>query len=299
MAAVACVGIAVMDFVFEVESLPVGEGKFYAEGFREIGGGVAANAACAIARLGGDARYIGRLGDDRIGAVILEELSAEGVDTSGVHRAAGIRSPVSAVLVDGDGERLIVNHTPSDLFSGGDETPARQLDGVDAVLVDVRWPSGAAAALQAANQRGIPSVFDFDRPMDDEGKQLLGSSTHVAFSAAALEATSGKATPEAGLTAIAQRTDAWLAVTLGGEGVMWLGDGVVHHVPAFAVEVVDTVGAGDVFHGALALAVAEGNDEAAAVRFASAAAAIKCSRRGARAGAPTRREVDEFLKEFG
>lgn len=298
MAVVACVGIAVMDFLFAVESLPAGDGKFYAKSFREIGGGVAANAAYAVARLGGDARYIGRVGDDRIGTVIVDELIAVGVDTSGVHKFPGIHSPVSAVLVDEAGERLIVNHTSPELFAAGDVLPAQQLDGVDVVLVDVRWPSGAVAAVQAANERSLPSVFDFDRPMDDHDR-LLRACSHVAFSASALEATSGVADPGAGLAEIATRTDAWVAVTLGEGGVMWLDDGVVRHLPAFEVDVVDTVGAGDVFHGALALSIAEGAGDADAVRFAAAAAAIKCSRPGARAGAPTRYEVDEFLKELG
>lgn len=296
MATVACVGIAVMDFLFEVDTMPHGEGKFYARSFREIGGGVAANAAWAVARLGGASRYIGRVGDDRVGALIIDGLAAGGVDTSGVVTLAHTPSPVSAVLVDGAGDRIIINHTSPELFAGGDVSPARRLDGVDALLIDVRWPAGAAAALDAATERGIPSIFDFDRPMADGGGSLLTRSSHIAFSAAALEATAGVRDPEAGLLEIATRTEAWVAVTLGGDGAMWLEEGSVRHQPAFAVEVVDTVGAGDVFHGALALGIGEGMDEAAAVRFASAAAALKCTRPGARASAPTRDEVDDLLR---
>jgi sulfofructose kinase len=270
-----------MDLMFRVDPLPAGGGKSYATAFREIGGGVAANAAVAIVRLGGRARYVGRVGDDPIGERIVSELQADGVDTNGVRAVPGVVSPVSAVLVDDAGERIIVNYTPPGLFDGGDHHQAGELAGVDAVLVDVRWPDGAALALTSASEAGIPGVFDFDRPMDAHGDVLLAAASHVAFSHPALTATA--------------RSDAWLAVTMGDAGVVWREAGSTYHLPAFPVEVVDTVGAGDVFHGALALALAEGQPEAEAVRFASAAAALKCTRPGGRAGSPSRRDVEGLL----
>jgi len=297
MKTVACVGIAVMDLLFSVDSLPGGGGKFYAHSYQEIGGGVAANAAVAVARLGGNARYVGLVGDDALGDRIIAGLDAAGVDTTGVRRAPGVASPVSAVLVDESGERTIVNHTPTALFAESDTSVATNLDGVDAVLVDVRWPAGAAAALQSARAAGIPGVFDFDRPMDARGDELLDLASHVAFSQTALAATADTDDPALGLQRIALDTDAWLAVTVGAEGVYWLDGRDVAHLPAFVVDVVDTVGAGDVFHGALALAIAEGQLPIDAVRFASAAAALKCTRPGGRAGTPGRDEVERLLLE--
>ncbi|MCP3973037.1 MAG: hypothetical protein GY720_00930 [bacterium] len=297
MATVTCVGIAVMDLLFQVDELPVGGGKFYASNYREIGGGVAANAAVAIARLGGDARLVSRVGDDAVGSRVKADLTSLGVDASQVAAVTDLTTPVSAVLVDSTGERTIVNHTPAELFGGCDTAAASQLADSDGVLVDVRWPDGASAALGAAAAAGIPSVFDFDRPMDNGGGDLLTTATHVAFSREALAATSGTNDPADGLLRMAERTEAWLAVTVGPDGVYWLTDGAIAHLPAFAVEVVDTAGAGDIFHGALALAIAEGDPEDIAIRFASAAAAIKCTRPGGRAGAPSRQEVEEMLKE--
>jgi sulfofructose kinase len=296
MTNVVCVGIAVIDLIFEVDALPQGGGKHYASSFREVGGGVAANAAVAVARLGGNARYIGRVGDDALGEQIIADLIASGVEVT-VDRVRGVTSPVSSVLVDAAGERTIVNHTPRELFDGGDVAAARDLVDVDAVLVDVRWPDGAAAALRTAAAAGVPSVFDFDRPMESGGDALLGLATHVVFSAAALAATAGTDDPVAGLAHMAQRTDAWLAVTVGPGGVHWRHAGESHHLPAFAVDVVDTLGAGDVFHGALALALGEGQVPADAVRFASAAAALKCTRPGGRSGTPDRADVHELLQE--
>jgi sulfofructose kinase len=292
-----CVGIAVLDYLFQMEYLPTGGGKYYATGYLEVGGGVAANAAAAVAALGAQARYVGRVGDDLVGERILADLVALGVDVSGVERVPGVPSPVSAVLVDGAGERAIINHTSDGLFAGGQAAAAGGVEGVDAVLVDVRWPTGAARALRAAAEAGIPSVFDFDRPMGDGGAGLLREASHVVFSQAALTATSGRDEPARGLAMMRGRTDAWLAVTTGGDGVWWLDGEEVHHQPAFPVEVVDTVGAGDVFHGAFSLALAERRDEAEAAKFAAAAAAIKCTRPGGRAGAPTRAEVETLLRE--
>ncbi|MBT8199972.1 MAG: hypothetical protein KJO36_05590 [Acidimicrobiia bacterium] len=295
-AAVICVGIAVMDHLFYMDSLPRGSGKFYASNHHEVGGGVAANAAVAVARLGGRASYIGCLGDDPAGRRIASDLRAAGVDVSSVAIIPGVSSPISAVLVDVAGERTIVNHTPAGLFEGGDVTAAGNVTDAQAVLVDPRWPAGAVAALTAARDTGIPGVFDFDREMDRTGEELATIASHVAFSREALAATTGSADPQEGLDRMSDVTDAWLAVTLGAEGVFWRVGGRTHHQPVFDIEVVDTVGAGDVFHGALALALGEGQPESEAVRFASAAAALKCSRPGGRAGTPDRTEVYDLMQ---
>ncbi len=292
-----CVGIAVMDHLFYVESLPTGGGKIYASHYQEVGGGVAANAAVAVARLGGAARYVGCLGDDPLGQRIVSDLRAAGVEVTDITVVPGLSSPVSAVLVDAAGERLIVNHTPAGLFEGRDVTHAGDLAGAGAVLVDPRWPDGAMAALTAAKRSGIPAVFDYDRQVD-MGMALAAIASHVAFSRDALAATTGVADPEAGLDRMSEVTDAWLAVTLGVEGVVWRASGRTHHQPAFDVEVIDTVGAGDVFHGALALAFGEGKSESEAVRFASAAAALKCTRPGGRAGTPDRTDVQDLLEAY-
>ena len=299
MTVIQCVGIAVLDYIFQVDELPSGEGKYYATSYLEVGGGVAANAAATIASLGGLVLFVGRVGGDEAGARIVEDLANLGVDVEGVETVDGVSSPVSAVLVDAAGERTIINHTPTDLFTGGSTRRPANVDGADAVLVDVRWPDGSARALQAASDAGIPSVFDFDRPMADGGSRLLPLADHIVFSKEALAATAGSDAVEAALVAIRSRTDAWLAVTAGSDGVWWLDGKELRHQDVFPVEVVDTVGAGDVFHGALTLALAEGQAEAEAVRFAAAAAALKCSRPGGRTGTPSRPEVEDLMKGQG
>lgn len=111
MARVACVGICVRDIIFSVSSLPSGPGKAQATGYSEIGGGPAANAAVTIASLGGSASFLGAVGDDRLGEQLVGELDELGVDTSHVQAIPGHHSPISAIAVDSNGERAIVNYT--------------------------------------------------------------------------------------------------------------------------------------------------------------------------------------------
>ncbi len=289
MARVLCVGLAVADFVFQLDTLPARAEKLRAKDARIIGGGCAATAAVAVARLGGEALLAARLGDDEIGAMILSELEAEGVDCSLVDRASGGRSSFSSISVDAAGERQIVNFRGDGLAEGADWIA--KAPPVGAVLADTRWVAGAIAALTLARSRGIAAVLDAEAPIDPS---LLQVASHVAFSAQGLASLDDASAPEAALPRVAADLPGWACVTDGARGV-FLADG--GHVPAFAVTVADTLGAGDVWHGAFALRLAEGADEVQAIRFANAAAALKCTRFGGRAGAPGRSETEAFLKE--
>jgi sulfofructose kinase len=297
MSRVTCVGIATLDLVFRVDTYPTEPGKYRAHGRDEVGGGVAANAAVTVAALGGEAAFIGCVGDDPTGDRIVTGLVGAGVDVAAVRRAGGAASPLSAVLIDAAGERLIVNHADPDLFSACRAVDGHELAGTGAVLTDMRWPGGAVPALSEARARGLPAIVDCDHdPAVGRGTEILAAATHVIFSLPTLMAFTGGADAEEALRRAAEQTDAWVAATAGDEGVYWLDDGSVRHLSAFVVEVVDTLGAGDVFHGAFALAVVEGQSLESALRFAAGAAAVKCTRVGGRAGIPNRRDVAAFLE---
>jgi sulfofructose kinase len=294
VATVLCVGHAVQDFVFSVDALPARGEKYRAHAFGTVGGGPAATAAVAIARLGGRARLAARVGDDPVADVVVRELEGHGVDCALVRRHAGRQTSLSAVMLDRAGERMIVNYLDPELPRDPAWLPDAAALGAGAVLGDVRWPEGSAHALARAKGAGIPAVLDADRPVPKDGV-LLAAATHVAFSAEGLADYAGDDDPVRALRAVGASLDAWCCVTVGADGVHTYARGVVEHQPSFRVDVVDTLGAGDVWHGAFALALAEGRDERAAVRFAQAAAALKVGRRGGRAGAPTRDEVARML----
>lgn len=295
MASVLCVGQAVQDFVFSLETMPSRAEKYRAQAFDSIGGGPAATAAVTVAKLGGQASLAARLGDDAIAGLIATELESCGVDCRWLRRFEGCRSSLSAVLLDRAGERLIVNYLDPGLPTDPDWLPAPDELGVDAVLADTRWPEGAESMLNAARSAGLPAVLDADKPITLESK-LLRAASHVAFSAESLADCTGLTDPAQGLSRVDQYTDAWLCVTLGSDGVLLHAPDAQRRLPAFKVKARDTLGAGDVWHGAFALALAESAAPDTAVRFANAAAGLKIERSGGRRAVPTRTEVEAFLR---
>lgn len=294
MPTVLCVGHAVQDFVFTVPELTQHAQKLRSTSFESVGAGPAATAAVSIARLGGRVMLAARVGEDAVADLIVAELQSFDVDCTLVRRCAGCASSVSAVIVDARGERMIVNHLDAALPDDPDWLPAPWVTGADVVLADTRWPEGALAALFEARAAGLPGVLDADRPVPADGA-LLRAASHVAFSADALADFTGIDEPACALVEVGRDLPGWCAVTAGEQGVYALQGGELRWFPAFVVPVVDTLGVRDVWQGAFALALAEGRDESGAVRFASAAAALKLQRTGGRWGAPTRAEVDEFL----
>jgi sugar/nucleoside kinase (ribokinase family) len=294
---ILCAGIAVQDIVMRVESFPAPGAKVSASEFIITGGGCAANAAVAIARLGGRAAFAGPLGggDDAVSNRILADLKAEGVDCSGVKRADGGSASVSLILLDAEGEKTIATRRGVGLGQVLPDDAGALVADADAVLVDNRFPEFVTAVCRAAQARRIPVVIDLDlatRPDD----ALLKLGTHVIASSEALRATTGLDDPGAALKRLAAHVAGFLAVTDGPNGVIWLEHGKHRHLPAFAVTAVDSLAAGDAFHGAFTLGLAEGRELVDALRFASATAALKCTHFGGAAGAPRRAEVDEFLK---
>src|SRR5450631_4137592 len=258
MAAILCVGHSALDTIYSVPEIPTTPTKVLATDCIESGGGMAANASVAVSRLGAKVSYCGRLGNDAAGARILEQLTAEHVDVAMVRRIHRCQSPTATILIDRHGERLICIYNDPALDPDPSWVPLATIRNFNAVLADVRWPEGAARMLDAARAANIPSIFDGDVGPVDALRDLCGRCDYAIFSTAGLALASGAAAP--------------------------------------GVSAIDTLAAGDVFHGAFALAIGEGNTVVGAARFANAAAALKCTRLGGRLGAPARTEVDELLR---
>lgn len=296
---IVCVGKSTLDQIWPVGDMPHGGGKFRANGYLVLGGGMAATAAVAVAQLGAQASFCGRAGNDGAGHVMQQELADYGVDVSQFRLFNGARSSVSAIIVDKHGERMIVNYPGADLPDEADWLRPDTLDGVHAVLGDVRWMEGAARLYADARQRKLPTVLDGEAAAANIFATLLPLVDHAIFSLQGLRSFSGGRIVDhaESLQAVRLRGCQVAAVTLGGQGVLWLDDDGLHHLPSFDVCVTDTTGAGDVFHGAYALALAEGMKVEEAMRFSSAVAALKCTHHGGRAGIPTREEVNQFLQQ--
>jgi sugar/nucleoside kinase (ribokinase family) len=300
--AILCAGTAVVDEIFRVGRFPTPEEKVHATAFLTLGGGCAANAAVTITRLGGRARLAaplgGPAGTDSIGDRILDGLARERVDCGGVERLPGIGSPISGICIDDAGERTIITYRDDRITEARVGDPAPLVASVDAVLADNRYPDFVLPICREAHRRGIPVVIDGDKAARDKDT-LLANASHIIFSAEALRETVGMHDVAAALKLLAARMNVFLAVTEGANGVLWIEAGAVRRMPAFRVQAIDTLAAGDVFHGAFVLALAEGDSHLTALRFAAATAALKCTRFGGIGGAPTRPEVEAFLQERG
>jgi sulfofructose kinase len=294
MAALICLGIAVRDFVFRLPALPSQPGKYTAGGLVPRGGGMAATAAVAAAALGGQVEYWGRLGDDAQGRELRDELASCGVKVQAAS-PAGTQTPTSAVLVADNGERLLAVY-PGRLDDSVAWLPLARVAEVQAVLADFRWPAGAERLLEAAQRARLPRVIDADMGDPAALRRLLPHCDHAVFSQRGLAELVGTDEVEGGLRRAALLTPGVAAVTLGERGSAYLVDGALHRVNAFAVSARDTNGAGDVFHGAYALALAQGERALDAARFASAAAALKCSNGSGWGAVPRLEDVQTLLK---
>jgi sulfofructose kinase len=293
------VGNACATSIFRVATVPALPAKVLADQMCRIADGMAISAACAFTRLGGTAAAWARVGGDAEGAFIRSSLSDAGLDVSGIRSSCGGRSSQVAVIVDGSGNRLVVPYQDPNLESAADWLPLELLAGAAIVHCDPRWPEGAEAALRAARARSIPTMIDGDVAPADVLRRLVPLADYAVFSDAGLLAYTQMADVSSALRAVAAEHGGHVGASCGPEGYLWVEGDAIRHVPAPAIAAVDTLAAGDVFHGALALAILEGRPLAAAVRFACIAATLKCGRFGGRLGCPSRAEVEAALAADG
>lgn len=294
MVKIACIGIAVQDRIYYVDEIPTISGKFVANDYKEIGGGPAATAAVAVAKLGGQVDFIGRVGDDGAGQVILSELESYGVNTQWTKVYHNARSSQSAILVDKTGERLIINYPIPDLLTETTWLDTIDFSQYDVILCDVRWHQGTEYCLKKAKQLNIISVLDADMTPQSI-VPLVALSDHAVFSEPGLAKMTNETDSDKALTIANDVTEGSVYVTQGSKGCCWLENGEKHHHGGFKVDVVDTTGAGDVFHGAFAFAIANRYPHDKVVEFANAVAALKCTKAGGREGIPNVEQVNAFL----
>lgn len=293
---IICVGHAALDRIYRIEAFPPEPTKVRALEHVEAGGGMSANAAVAIARLGGKAELWSRTGDDAAGAAIRAGLKAEKVDVRYLMAYEGARSSTSAIIVDDAGERLIVGQRDAGMPSGTSWLPLERVAGADAVLGDVRWLEGLRSTFQRAREANVITLLDAELGAREALPGILKLTDYAIFSRPSLREFAPGDTDEDRLKAVLALGPRHVGVTRGAEGYAWREHDGSHGVQAaFPVTVTDTTGAGDAFHGAFALMIAEGRTTADAVRMACAVAALKCTRLGSRAGLPTRAEAEALL----
>lgn len=288
---VLCVGITTYDLYFFTDRHPGVDEKMFARSMLSCGGGPASNAAVTVARMGLTAAFSGYLGNDSFGVQHLRELEDAGVRCDWVVR--GDRpTPISSLCVKPDGQRSAVSHRVAGAALEADQV---DLEGIrpKVMLFDGHEPALSLSLMERAEREGIPTLLDAGSvhpgtsALHERVDYLLCSETF------ALEMC-GTLDPEEALTALS-RNRRHVVITLGARGLIWKRENDRGRLPAYPVKAVDTTGAGDVFHGAFAGCLAIGCGWRESLGYASAAAALSCTRPGGRTGIPFGEEVEAFI----
>ena len=299
---IVVVGSINMDLVASTPRIPLAGETLIGSDFTTSPGGKGANQAVAVARLGFPVQMIGAVGEDVFGEGLLKNLRQAGVGADAVARVAG-PSGVAPILVAANGENSIV------VVSGanGKVTPAlidQHADLIAAagmVLCQLEIPLATLShTLELCAKAGVPVVLD-PAPAAELPERVWGQVTWFTPNETEAARYIGESLPaEAAAKRLLARGVRSVVLKRGSEGAyVAAAGGDARWVPAFRVDAIDTVAAGDCFNGAFAVSLLEGRDPWDAARFAAAAAAISVTRRGAQASMPSRAEVDGFLRQQG
>ena len=292
-------GANAADHLFTVPHHPAPGEKVRFLRYARQGGGQAATALVTVARFGYRARFLGAVGDDADGEANLAGLRAEGVDVSSVLTRPGGLTQRAFILVDEKtGERTIVWGRSEGLIVSPGEVDAGAIESARILHTDAQDPRAAARAARIAHAADMPVIADLELVRDGL-ESLLPCIDFLIASSDFLEPATGCTDPAEAARVLQERTaGAQIVFTLGAHGAVARIDGALERFPAHAIEAVDTTGAGDVFHGAFAVACLEGMGLREALAFCNAAAAMKCRAAGGRAGIPHGRlEVERFQRE--
>ena len=265
-------------------------------------GGKGANQAVAAARMGAQVRMIGRVGGDTFGRELLDSLTSNGIDASGVEIDPGSSSGIAVISIDASGENRIVQIPGANGTCGEAEVERVKAALPDAAVLMLQLEVPVEVSLAAAREgaflnkvvvldpapaRPVPTEFyphcSYITPNETEAQSLVGFPVVDGYSA-------GKAAEE-----LIRRGAACAIIKMGARGAYYSTSKVSRHLLPFQVQPVDTVAAGDAFNGALAAALAEGRDLDTALRWAMAAGALAVTRPGALDSMPHREDVQNLL----
>lgn len=296
-------GCAAIDDLLYVPVYPAPDSKMQVRRKERHCGGLTATALVAAARLGARCAFAGALGDDELSRVVLERFAQEGIDTRYVRRRADARPAHAVIIVDEGQKTRTILYSLEGCFGAEPDWPEEEvLRACRVLFVDHIGIEGMTRAARVARQADIPVVADLEKDEDPGFGALLALVDHLIVSRDFAAKLTGQADPAQAARRLWTPERQVAAVTCGAQGCWYVAADHPDrpcHQPAFAVEVVDTTGCGDVFHGAYASALARGLDVPGRIQFAAAAAALKATQRGGQLGIPARPVVEEFLLGLG
>ena len=292
-------GVVAVDDLVYVDQYPLPDTKMPIRNQQRQGGGLAGTALVAASRLGAKAAYCGVLGDDELSRFTLQELEREGVDCTPILYNPEARPFHAIVIVDiSTGHRCILYSSAGVTEPEPERITPDLVTNCRVLFVDHTVIEAGLRAIELAHTHGIPVVGDIELDSGPRLPDLMQQIDHLILGIQLAGRMTGESEPVAMVRALSRPDRACCVVTAGERGC-WYSEhgGEVRHFPAFRVQVVDTTGCGDVFHGAYAACIARGESIGRAIQIATAAAGIKAMRPGGRSGIPDLPMIVRFLKE--
>jgi ribokinase len=289
-----------VDLLFKVETLPRPGETVLCPGYEQAAGGKGANQATAAARAGAAVRMIGRVGRDSFGDFARQAMAAAGVDCAGI--ATSLKPTGVAVIgVDQRAENQIIVASGANLDTCADQVGERELTpGVTVLCQNEVRPEATFALLERAQARGARTILNL-APAGPAAAPVLDALDYLVVNEVEGRMAAGGA-GGADVTAfareLARRHELTCVVTLGAAGALAIGPNIAQRVAALAVDPVDTTGAGDAFVGVLAASLDLGHELGAALRRATVAAGLACTRLGAQTSQPTAAQIEACLPEL-
>ena len=295
-------GAVAVDDLLYVDEYPPAERKVRVRHRQRQCGGLTGTALVAAARLGAKTGYAGVLGEDDLSAVIAECFKREGIDLAHSVRRPDALPAHSTIIVDQtQNTRTVFVSLDGAIGADPELPPADVIRSAGVLLVDHHGLKGTLRAVRIARDSGRAVVADFERDPGPPFEELLALVDHLIVSERFARQMTGASDAPAAAARLWNANRRAVVVTSGASGCWCLSNArnSARHFPAFSVEVVDTTGCGDVYHGAYAAGLAEDRGIHQCVELASATAALKATKRGGQAGIPRREAVAEFLEQHG
>jgi sugar/nucleoside kinase (ribokinase family) len=292
------IGCVAVDDILIVDRYPQPDEKMLIKDMQRHGGGLTATALVTAARQGARTAYCGRLGEDDLSLFSIRAMESEGVDCSLTQRDPAARPYHSIIIIERTGGSRTILYSGEGVIETSQEWITPEMIGSSRLLyVDYHFVHAAIHAARIAHQLGIPVVADVELAQIPDVDELISLVDHLIIGEELGRRLAGKDHPADIVVALAKAPRQNTVVTAGANGC-WFAErgGPVIHFPAFPVDVVDTTGCGDVFHGAYAASLARGEAVPTAIAVATASAGIKATVPGGRTGIPDLPTLKAFLE---
>lgn len=292
--------VAVDDILF-IEEFPRPDSKMAVQRSERQGGGLAGTALVAARRMGRTCSYVGTLGNDELSRFITDRFAAEGVSVEDLVVVEGARPFHSTILVDTKAKTRTILYNGRDVIGASPSAPSEQIiRGAGVLLVDHVGLAGMVRAARIARAARIPVVADLELDAGGLFRELLGLVDHLVLPFEFARSITGAAEAGGIIDALWTGDRSAVIITRSEEGSWYRTieePRRIFHQPAFPVDVVDTNGCGDVFHGVYAAGLAEKKPAEERIRFAAAVAALKATHAGGQGGIPMRAEADAYCRQ--